>query len=977
MRRGSFIIILILLGIIVTSVLADEKTEKPYGLAKRTPWTTSKVVGSPEPPLPYRLDRVFPKLAFKGPTSLMMEPGTNRMLVSENAGKIFAFPVDDPNTDKPELFLDAGREVYAFSFHPKYKENGYIYVFCPNPPANTPKPLMSRVSRYQTNLDGPRKVKPGSETIIIEWPSGGHNGGEAIFGPDGYLYICTGDGTSGSDPDATGQGVNDLLSVMIRIDVDHPDPGRQYSIPRDNPFINYPGARPEVWAHGFRNPWRMSFDEKTGRLWLGDVGQDIWEMIRVVEKGGNYGWSVQEGSHPFHPHKKVGPGPIIPPIVEHHHTECRSITGGYVYHGSKFPELRGAYIYGDYQYGKIWALWYDGSKVTRHEEIADTAVFIASFTLGRDGDIYAVDNSTGFIVALARVPTGTARSSFPMTLKETGLFTSIEAKKPAPGVIPYDVNAPYWADGAHLDRYFGLPGSTQIGDANSWAYPDGMVAAQTLSIDLEEGNPKSKTPIETRILVKQDDHWMGYSYLWNETRTDANLVGANGADRAIQVKDSSAPGGGRSRNWRVPARSECMFCHSRAAGFVLGINTPQLNREHDYGGIVDNQLRALDHAGFFKTPLTAKPETLPKYVNPYDTKAELTNRARTYLQVNCSICHVADGGGNSLIELDYKNTLEATKTVGARPVQGTFNISDAMIIAPGDPLRSVMYYRLSSLGGARMPRVGSRVIDERALDLFYDWISKMPDIKISPATSAKADREEIERLTKRLQEPAPAGSSAQNEAIRRLTANTSRSLALARTLAHGDVSPSVRSEVLAVVKEHPAVEVRDLFERFIPESERVKRLGETINPKEILSLSGNAARGRAIFAAESIVNCKSCHKLGDIGVEVGPDLSKIGGKYPRAELLHQILEPSYSIDPKYVVYQIETRAGQVRTGLLLRRDEKEVILKDAQNQEVRVATADIEVVAPCKQSLMPDLLLRSLNAQQAADLLEYLVSLKQ
>ena len=181
-----------------------------------------------------------------------------------------------------------------------------------------------------------------------------------------------------------------------------------------------------------------------------------------MQKGGNYGWSVQEGSHPFHPHKKPGPGPILPPVVEHHHTECRSITGGYVYHGAKFPELRGAYVYGDYQYGKIWGLRYDGQKVTWHEELADTAVFIASFTVGRDGEIYAIDNSTGFVHALERTPKGSMTSSFPRTLGETGLFDSVKDRRMSPGVIPYSVNAPYWSDGAHAERYLALPATPRF-----------------------------------------------------------------------------------------------------------------------------------------------------------------------------------------------------------------------------------------------------------------------------------------------------------------------------------------------------------------------------------------------------------------------------------------------------------------------------------------------------------------------------------
>ena len=734
------------------AALGDDKPPpfKPFGLAKRVPWTTSRIVGSPEPPAPYRLERRFPRIKFQGPVCIAQEPDTNRLLVGENNGKIYSFALDAPDSDRTELFLDIQRALYAFSFHPKYKENGQVFVFSPTPAEGTPGPPLSRVSRFETGFEYPRRIRPGSERVIIEWPSGGHNGGEAIIGPDGYLYIATGDGTSGSDVNNSGQGVDDLLSVMMRIDVEHPDPGRNYSIPKDNPFIHHPGARPEIWAFGFRNPWRMSFDAETGRLWVGDVGQDLWEMIRVVRKGGNYGWSVQEGSHPFHPHKKVGPGPIIPPVVEHHHTECRSITGGYVYHGAKFPELRGAYIYGDYQYGKVWGLRYDGEKVTWHKELADTAVFIASFAVTRSGDIFAIDNTTGFIHALEHTPANSMASPFPRKLSDTGVYSSVRDGRMAPGVIPYSVNAPYWADGASMERYFALPGSTQITDPRSWAYPDGMVAVQTLSLELEKGKPGSRAPVETRILVKQDDHWMGYTYLWDEARDDATLVGLNGTDHVLNIKDSAAPNGIDRTTWRVPGRNECMFCHSRAAGFVLGLNASQMNREHDYGGIVDNQIRALDHIGIFSTPLGDALKSLPRFIDPYDPRADLGDRARTYLHVNCSICHVADGGGNSYIELGHGTKLEDTRAVAGRPVQGTFGITDAMIIAPGEPERSVLSYRIASLGGARMPRVGSRVVDQKALDLLDEWISRMPDPKGSIAS--RAEREETVSLIKDLRD---------------------------------------------------------------------------------------------------------------------------------------------------------------------------------------------------------------------------------
>src|SRR5262249_4532407 len=156
---------------------------KPFGLSKRVPWTTSRIVGSPDPPPPYRLKRVFPRIKFQGPVCIAQEPETNRLLVAENNGKIYSFPIDNPDADKPELFLDVRRSIYAFSSHPKYRENGQVFVFSPTPAEGTPGPPLSRVSRFQTGRDYPRRIRPGSEQVIIEWPAGGHNGGEAIIGP--------------------------------------------------------------------------------------------------------------------------------------------------------------------------------------------------------------------------------------------------------------------------------------------------------------------------------------------------------------------------------------------------------------------------------------------------------------------------------------------------------------------------------------------------------------------------------------------------------------------------------------------------------------------------------------------------------------------------------------------------------------------------------------------------------------------------
>src|SRR5581483_11448751 len=197
---------------------------KPFGIAKRVKWTTSRLIGTPDPPPNYRLVRAFPQFVFKEPVFIAQDPVSARLLVAEyTSGKIYSFLPGD-STGKKHLFLDMKRGISAFSFHPKYRENGYVFVFSHIDP-KVKGAQLSRVSRFQLQFGSiPPRLRPESETVIIEWPGGGHNGGEAIVGPDGYLYIATGDGTGGSDPNATGQGVNDLLSVMMRLDVDHPDP---------------------------------------------------------------------------------------------------------------------------------------------------------------------------------------------------------------------------------------------------------------------------------------------------------------------------------------------------------------------------------------------------------------------------------------------------------------------------------------------------------------------------------------------------------------------------------------------------------------------------------------------------------------------------------------------------------------------------------------------------------------------------------
>ena len=213
------------------------------------------------------------------------------------------------------------------------------------------------------------------------------------------LYVTSGDGTSDSDTDLAGQDMTRLTAKVLRIDVDHPADGKAYSVPADNPFVGqkHEGTpiRPETWAYGLRNPWRICVDRATGAIWVGNNGQDLWEQAYRLERGANYGWSVMEGGHVFYADRRRGPTPLVPPTVEHPHSVARSLTGGVVYRGQRLPELHGAYIYGDYSTGKIWGVLHDGKRIVWHKELADTTLAITAFGIDRDGELLICDHRGG------------------------------------------------------------------------------------------------------------------------------------------------------------------------------------------------------------------------------------------------------------------------------------------------------------------------------------------------------------------------------------------------------------------------------------------------------------------------------------------------------------------------------------------------------------------------------------------------------
>lgn len=324
--------------------------------------------------------------------------GSNRNFVATQRGTIYVFP-NDATTEQATLFLNISDRVQdwrkdneegllGFAMHPDYRTNGQFYVYY----SSAKEPRMSIVSRFLVSADDPNRADPASEQIVMKIPQpfSNHNGGSIAFGHDGFLYIALGDGGGRNDPLGHGQNLGTWMGSMLRIDVNHQQDGKNYAIPADNPFLKRQGAQPEIFAYGFRNIWRMSVDRKTGALWAADVGQDFWEEVNIVKSGGNYGWSIREASYPFN-NKNVKPADDpIDPVWEYDHQLGKSITGGFVYRGSRLPELQGMYVYADFISGRIWALSYDESlgKVTKNMGIATTGFPVLAFGEDEAGELY-------------------------------------------------------------------------------------------------------------------------------------------------------------------------------------------------------------------------------------------------------------------------------------------------------------------------------------------------------------------------------------------------------------------------------------------------------------------------------------------------------------------------------------------------------------------------------------------------------------
>jgi len=656
------------------------------------------------------------------PTKMILEPVADpRWFVLRKTGQLVTF---DPNTaTSVSPYLDLSAVVRTES------EGGLLgMAFHPDYP-NTPEIFLS----YTIDHSGPDMRSVISRIILddVISPGGGsveqvilqvdqdfdnHNGGDIAFAADGYLYIGFGDGGSGGDPNNRAQNTSHLLGSMIRIDVTGPGvsyPANPYGIPGDNPFVGNtkcgPGLNtnpcPEIYAWGLRNPWRWNFDTDTGQLWLADVGQNEYEEVNLIERSGNYGWRCREGEHNYNT-SGCGSG-LIDPVSEYSHSLGNSITGGFVYRGSTIPALTGRYVFADYGSGRIWALQSDGLGGYNNDQLINTNFGPTSFGVDQNGELYFTDINNGRLRML--VPAGPPTpDTIPDLLSDSGCTDPGDITQPYAGLLAYDINAPFWSDGAAKDRYIGLPNGSTITHnlEDDWEFPNGTVIVKNFRLN---GNL-----VETRHLMRHPDGiWAGYTYEWNASQTQATRV------RGGKTLFSNG------QDWIFPSESQCLECHTSAAGFALGPETAQLNRVFIYPSTGRNahQLETIDQLLMFTSPLPAPVQNLPRLTAPSDTGASLPNRARAYLHTNCAQCHRPGGPTPSSMDLRYTTLLSDTNACDLPPLNGDLGIASARLIAPGDASRSLLIVRAGQRDSHGMPPLGSELIDNPGIALLSDWIN--------------------------------------------------------------------------------------------------------------------------------------------------------------------------------------------------------------------------------------------------------------
>ncbi len=714
----------------------------------------------------------FTNLVFTNAVGLSSVPGAKRLCVWEREGRVWTFENTPAATEK-KLVLDISKQcqgwddsgLLGLAFHPGFATNHYLFIYYSwvtpgtvvGSPTSRPQPVKTgayhdRLSRFTLDTSG--VAIPESELVYVDQTGNSvwHNGGGLLFHPsNGFLYWADGDD---ADTDNTQIINRDLFSGVFRIDVDkrggrisHPIPRQpthgatgNYYIPSDNPFVDQPGALEEFFCLGLRNPYRMTLDPSTGRIFIGDVGESTREEIDAIgpdESGLNFQWSSVEGRQgdlkPPYIGKSSGP------VLDYSHSDGRAVIGGYVYRGKEFAaDLGGKFIFGDNVLRIIWAMDESTTPASKlplcvmpkgtGPSSGTDYTGLSSFGVDDQGELYLCQMSSvgGRIYKLAHAGAAPPDRPVPPLLSQTRVFSDLASLKTVPGLIPYSVNSPLWSDGAAKQRWIAVPTRTFIGFAptGEWTFPDGTVFVKNFVLATNETDSTALRRLETRLIVRDTNGFVyGASYRWRPDLSDAELV-STGLTENIVI---ATPTGTRLQEWFYPGRQDCLRCHTPVSGGVLGVKARQLNRDFTYPstGRTDNQLRTWSHLGLFDSPLNeADIPRFARLASVTDTNVPLEQRVRSYLDANCANCH-QPGGAHAFFDARIETPLEKAGLING-PVENALGTQGSKVVVPADLDRSILIKRIKNSDPTRMPPLARRVVDASAVDAVADWINSLP-----------------------------------------------------------------------------------------------------------------------------------------------------------------------------------------------------------------------------------------------------------
>lgn len=736
----------------------------------------------------WQLEEALPDMSFDMPVRILSFPGREDLLLLNKSGEIWRLNMA---AQTRELIFDVKQRAFrlgdagavGMALHPRFgdpffpdKQLLYFYYRTKPEPEAWSEQGFNRLSTFQWNAQT-QQFDPNTERILFQQydRSTWHNGGAMFFGEDGFLYLSLGDEGQDEHIAVSNQRLDGgFFGGTLRIDVDKdttrshpirrqplanaPPPqgwgptfSQDYYIPHDNPWPSPAGEHlEEFYSIGLRSPYGMTYDPATGNIWVADVGSAYKEEINLIKKGDNHQWPYFEGSVALEHETQRDQNDLLgtpkPVFFEYDRTFGACVIGGMVYRGTRFPALRGKYLFADFTSNKVMALNNTGSQGAPELEVLIDNLGGQPIDLPAGPGITGVfESSRGevFITVIGnrqeRVPGKIYRlvqrtmvPDPPAKLSDLGVFSDLENLVPAEGIIPYQVNSPLWSDRATKRRWMALPNDGEFDQLDeqitfdkdeAWRFPEGTVFIKHFDLPLTDDPHGAATKLETRFFViARDGGAYGLTYKWNEAGTEAYLLGG-GDSRAIAV--DAQQGSLLQQTWDYPSRGQCMSCHNANAEYVLGVKTHQLNSELYYPkpGLNLNQIDYLNGIGAFRQKVKAA-QTYERSYAIDDPQAGLEIRVLSYFDANCAPCHRTGGLPELSMDMRLSKPL-FLKNMVAAPTQSHASTL-AKIVQPGDHTSSELWVRDASHESNRMPPIGRNLLDQSYLDALAEWIDGLP-----------------------------------------------------------------------------------------------------------------------------------------------------------------------------------------------------------------------------------------------------------